>query len=192
MPISIAGSGAVTGASTLNGLSVPADAIAPALVLINKTDFSSVSTVSINNCFTSTYQNYKIIIDFANASADIGVNFRLRASGTDSSTGYYTASNYVTPGAAFLNWSGGTNQAQVFMGYVRDAGKPFHSYEIFSPALARETNAQMLVTDYDNGGLVGTIMWATHSVSSVFDGITIFPNSSTITGTIRIYGYRNA
>ena len=35
---------------------------ASSLVFINKTDFSAASSVSINDAFSSTYTNYKLIV----------------------------------------------------------------------------------------------------------------------------------
>ena len=74
------------------------------LVLISSTDFSAVASMSINNAFSSTYQNYKVLI-YADPSADVNIDFRFRASGTDNSNSNY---RYFMPNAAY-DGSGVTN-----------------------------------------------------------------------------------
>ena len=51
--------------------------------------FSGASSVSLNGCFTSAYQNYSIIVNDDSASATGYQLFRLRTNGTDNSTSNY-------------------------------------------------------------------------------------------------------
>ena len=57
------------------------------LVHINTTTFSAVSSVSVNNCFTSAYENY-LILGNVIGTAGTSIAARLRASGTDATTNY--------------------------------------------------------------------------------------------------------
>lgn len=186
MPISIAGSGAVTGASTLNGLTIPTDAIAPGLVLINRTDFTVASSVSVNNCFNSTYENYRVVI-YNTHTVETPLLLRLRASGVDSSASYYSKliySRYDGTGVfgdAVRNnsdnlWAGtgGTSRGLVI--------------DIERPALAADTWFQMVNGDNNAGSSGG----GRHGAATAYDGVTFYVTSGTITGTLRIYGYRNA
>jgi len=53
-----------------------------ALTYITSASPSGVSTISINNCFTSTYRNYLIVANLeATAAGGYQLNARLRASG---------------------------------------------------------------------------------------------------------------
>lgn len=192
MPVSVAGSGAITGASTLNGLSVPIDALAPGIVLINQTVFTTASSVSINSCFTSTYENYRILLNHT-GSANSWTNLRLRASGVDASGSNYNLqrlSSYSTTTASSTQAS----SAQLELNYsVTTAPPNVTQLDIFSPAVTQFTGFSGICSNNGNAGTPEMeIRGAYHGVASAYDGLTLFATTGTISGTIRIYGYRNA
>jgi hypothetical protein len=162
-------------------------AAASALTLTGSSDPSAVATVSINNCFSATYQNYLMTYDLVQSTAAI-LKLRLRVGGTDSSTGYSTSYIYQElAGAATAKVStGAANEAQIMQsaGSLTTIGQMF----VQRPFEAIATGAQMHHLGegtppgyYFSGGWV-------HSVTTSFDGLTVFPNSGTITGKIRVYG----
>jgi hypothetical protein len=51
--------------------------------------FTGVSSVSLNNCFSSTYNNYLIVPDNITQSTSSYMLFRLRTSGTDNTDNSY-------------------------------------------------------------------------------------------------------
>lgn len=53
--------------------------------------FTGVTTISVNGCFTSTYDNYVVQIIATGGAANLAQNIRLRVAGSDNST----ASSYV-------------------------------------------------------------------------------------------------
>ena len=75
IPTSVAGTGVTLGAA-------------------GKVTFSASTAVSVNGCFTSTYDNYLIVVDISATSANSIPQFRLRLAGTDASgaTDYYSNS----------------------------------------------------------------------------------------------------
>jgi len=177
MPISIAGSGAVTGASTLNGLTVPTDAIAPGLVHINTTTFNAVSSVSVNGVFSSTYNSYYILLT---RTAGSSTTMRMRSAGTDNSASSYELRGYyygasqgnenITTATSF-NISGGSGLAMA-------------SIVLTNPFLASNTFG----TGLFHAVTIGEAASIVHSVASSFDGLSIIGTS--ITGNISVYGYR--
>jgi hypothetical protein len=122
------------------------------------------------------------------------MRFRFRASGTDSSTGYYyalygnTSWTVNTVTATVASNSTDTNMGLVANASTRSMGALFVS----SPKLAiattwTENSVDGRTTDgavYMGGGI--------HSPATAYDGITIFPASGTVTCTIRVYGYKNS
>lgn len=190
MPISIAGSGAVTGASTLNGLTVPTDAIAPALVLVTSQTVSAASSVSVNNVFSSSYQNYRIVIN-ANMTANNNVLFRLRASGTDSTTSYYEQEHLYTG----TTTAGSRSSIGTAWNFVRiDNANLWNNaaYDIYGPNLARVTGG----TGSQNRNLSSTTISIMnqsllHDSTVAYDGFTLSVASGTFSGEFRLYGYRN-
>ena len=186
MPISVAGSGAITGTTTINGLTMPTDAIAPGLVLIASQTFSGAASVSFNNCFSSVYENYKIVARYVGTS-DVGMYFRLRSSGVDDSSTNYTRQRIVASNTTLSS--------------IRDLGNVYYltslnteenalTADIFAPFQTRSTTfiTQSL---YGNARADTFHTTGTHFVSSSFDGMSFIPSGGTFTGSIRVYGYRN-
>lgn len=191
MPISIAGSGAVTGASTLNGLTVPTDAIAPGIVLIASQSFSSASSISVNNCFSSTYDRYLLALSVTGTSATGYQYLRLRSSGVDSTTTYYGAmSGWRSSASTYTDAS--NNVSQFTLGTAANN----HSHwiiNIFNPALSNAlTNFSGTMSAIDGTSTYMCSIGGNHQTFAAYDGITVYPSSGTLSGSLKIYGYRNA
>lgn len=194
MPVSVTGAGAFTGATTINGLTMPTDAIAPGMVLINKTDFTTAASVSINNCFSSVYDNYKVLLSMSASSADVLVSMRLRASQVDQSTSNYNTMRIYqtsTTTASEAN-PGGTTQFPIMYSFTSYANQSACYYDVLSPYLAKPTHIMGGYFYTNSGGTAyQNLNQGLNWTNTQFDGFTIYPQSGTLSGTIRIYGYRN-
>jgi hypothetical protein len=162
----------------------------------NNVNFSNVSSVSLNDIFTSSYENYNIKIELSAISIDCGLRFRFRASGTDDSggnyIGAYPAISYLN--AAANNYSGAGATSHQFG--TADAGTSAHFYFsdiiINKPAVAVQTLHTLTFTAVlTPGGVTAGAGGGVHNNGSVFDGITFFPASGTFSGKVWVYGYRN-
>lgn len=158
------------------------------LDLITTQSFSAVSSVSINNCFTATYDNYVFTADVT-SSADTYLVMRLRANGSDdTNTSYKRWLGYGSSAPAFATLES-NNASTVFS--LSSSVEHSAVVNVFAPRLSQKTrvihNVAFHVT---NAGLMfgGGVFNATTS----FDGFTLFPNSGTITGTVSVYGYRKS
>lgn len=158
------------------------------LVYVTSTTFSA-STVSVNNCFTSTYKNYKVIIKASSASALYGY-VRMRVGGVDASGSGYAWGRWYY-GTASGNGGGyGTTYAHV--AEIGSLGS-YNVLEFFNPQAAADTHILSHSTQFDNGSFYGITHSGLHNVSTSYDGFTLFGNvSQTITGELWVYGYRNA
>jgi hypothetical protein len=154
--------------------------------------FSAASSVSLNSCFTSTYDNYKVVISYT-MSADSTLQLRMRAAGADNSAGTYGGfcRAYSLGGGAQSDlWAQVTTQTSVRIG-DGSSGKCRTSFEMMNPAIAENTffaNG----SQYDPNNTDAGIWYGAHTTATAFDGLTIFPASGTITGTIRVYAYQNS
>lgn len=180
------------GVSSGSGFATQADLLtAGGLVKITDSTFSAVSSVSINNCFTSTYRNYQIIVE---GSGSVGggafVDFRFRVSGADNSTSnYFYSYNTVDASSAETNVGAGS---QTFMRIGNAADLAFgFAITVTSPNVAATHTLNSLFSSA--GGSIGITGRAggSFTTSTSFDGFTLLPASGTITGTLRVYGYRN-
>ena len=167
-----------------------AAASASGLTLVSATTFSSVNAHSVNSCFTSTYRYYRILCDFTEAvSTNRTLNFRLRASGSDTTTNYtdilgimYNTNFDVATGGA----------GEVFLGDV-GAGTVLGHLEmtLFNPNGAAPTGYSHNLNGIKNTSLEGQIGSGVQTASTAFDGFTIYLSSENMSGTIKVYGYAN-
>ena len=160
----------------------------PGLVHIASSTFSAVSSFSINNCFTSTYDNYRIVGEFTGNTA-LGLNGRLRLAGSDASGSNYDV-NDLTMGASTVVDTQTNNTTSVNVGAGNTGRRSGFVLDVFSPAIAQETTFIGL-RSYPLDDIRGNVQFANHNLATAYDGITVFPNTGNVSGTIRIYGYRN-
>lgn len=167
----------------------PREASKGALVLINKTDFTSVRSVNIDNCFSTTYDHYRIMFDVTNMTG-VGdrLRFQLRSGGITTTSGYATNGFYWA-----LNGAGngleGTQSTYIVVGYSAGAsGWTQNSSDVFYPFVARPTGLLGMTVRSDAYAVTSSGL---QSGSTSFDGFAFSPlNAVNITGTIRVYGYR--
>jgi hypothetical protein len=170
---------------------IPGD---PGLAFITGTTFTTSTGVNVNNCFSSTYDSYRVMIDVTAFSTTLDMLMRLRVSGADNST-----TNYVrqvvygsgTTAAAVLN-TGQTSWTLLSTGSTNaDYGKM--SLDIFAPNLSRKTIVNQNQVSVDVSGnqyvLSGFLYFG---ATTVFDGFSLVPSTGNISGTVRVYGYRNS
>ena len=193
MPVSINGNGSVVGVTSVTGagmdLIVPTSVAGTGVTLSGgQVSFSAATTVSVNGCFTTAYDNYLLRFNGV-SSVDTNCSLRMRAAGSDNSASSYGYSLLQGVSAAASS-SQATGQTSVQIALINTEG--FHAaIDVYSPALAANTRFQ------SNGGKnTGTPYLAAflgfHAVASAFDGLTLLPASGNITGTLRIYGLRNS
>ena len=148
---------------------------------------TAVSSVTVSDVFSSTYDNYHISVSGGVTSTATGMRMTLGST----TTGYYSSGLYIaynsTSVVGFSTSNGG------FYGF-RYAGtnvitgatylqNPFASEETVFHSVIAETNTVGL-TVLRNGFLNNT---------TSYTAFTIAPDSGTFTGgTIRVYGYANS
>lgn len=169
--------------------------VAPAdtagLVLITSQSFSAQSSVSLNNCFTTTYDNYRIILDAQSPSANNYVDLRLRASSSDNSTSdyRYTIAYSGTTSATVTYQTIEENATKLRVSFLPSANVVSSvSFDIYSP---QNTD----FTRYAGNGSAATqaqFLGGMFVATTQFDGFTVYSEAaSTISGTVRVYGYRD-
>lgn len=174
IPTSVAGTGVVVNAA-------------------GQVTFTASSAVNVNGCFTSTFDNYLIVINSPTASVANSLNFRLRLAGADDSTANYDSQSTNSAGAtvsAFQNLAGTSFGIDGVVATIKDA-------ELFliSPAVAQPTRGESRFKSTANPATaVATAkkeMLLLHRSSTAFDGFSLIVSAGTITGNLRIYGYNN-
>jgi hypothetical protein len=142
-----------------------------------------------HNVFSSTYQNYRIVLNAVGTHADptsAGLTLRLRVGGVDNSANSYDFMQMLRNDGAFVSSMNTATSSQIaFMGDRRMSSV----VDVFSPAEAAFTN--FVVNQFSkgtantNGGLLSGI----HIVATAYDGFTMISGAGTMTGTVSVYGY---
>lgn len=171
--------------TTSTGLKWAAPASTGALSLITAQTFTGSSTIQFNNCFSSTYQNYKILVTGL-TSTNTTLQMRFRKSGTDNTTNAYETRilGGVSPSTAWNLFSSGSASSSCF-------GFEFTFLDPLATGFPKMLyNGIGLATGLNGQGAAGGAFFD-GSISGGYDGFSIILGTGTFTGTIRIYGFSN-
>jgi hypothetical protein len=162
------------------------------VTLISSTTLAT-GTTSVNNCFSATYMNYMIVLSNASASAQASLSFKFRASGTDSSTGYYAVGIEPTYSAGTYASRTASNATAVLAPIVQIQTTEKSGGQMFvqQPFEAATTSFQYLSADCNTAR--GTCSGSGfHNVATAYDGFSLILSTGTwSTGTVKVYGLAN-
>ena len=156
------------------------------LTLINTISFSAVSSAAFpNGTFSSTYDNYRLIIN-CTGSTGLTIQARLRVAGVDNTASVYVrqrleaaSSSVTTDSATTTLWDDFGRAATVLRTLSGD---------IFSPFTATPTTFTTTYTA-GNSGAPFTTTVGNHSANTSFDSLNLICSSGNFTGTASMYGY---
>jgi hypothetical protein len=155
------------------------------LVLLSTTTIgSAVSSVTVNNAFSATYENYQILIsDGVGSTNSMPISFRLTGI-TNSNYGNLIYSNFASGSVISLGIS---NTANISYAGLANTSSINMQLQINSPFLPKFKLVSTSFIDANNSGR-GTYQINSTTSSS---GFTLTPNGGTLTGgTIKVYGYK--
>jgi hypothetical protein len=160
------------------------------LTKITSSTFSAVSSVSVNNCFSSTYDHYRIIVE-ASASAAQDIAQRWRVSGSDNTSSIYDYGYVYVTGTAGPTRASANNATSNSWAYNGTGEPSYISVDVYYPfSSARQTGFTGLSVSYESDSSANYI-GGNHNSNASFDGFTLFPKTSgTITGKVTVYGYQ--
>ena len=178
-----------TGLQSYNGTSWVTWGTAPStggLELITaQTIGSAVSSVTVSNVFSSTYDNYKILVTPGTASTSLELALTLGAT----TTGYYWGFRGTSYANASASSAAANGASFVFAQTSTDAFGA--SAELIAPNLAKKTIYYNSYLDTNTNGAAGTIYGFLNNTTA-YTAFTITCSTGNITGgTIRVYGYKN-
>ena len=167
--------------------------VTPGLVCVKaETAFTTSSSITADNVFTSSYTNYLLQIRMT-SSTNTSSRLRLRVGGVAASGANY---NYQRLQANSTTVAGLRESSITYFDLEAVNGAFFTTdvIQFFAPALAEPTNITMF-QDLSNGAYTSpilTIHAGNHTVATAYDGFEFFPVSGTFTGTYTVYGYGKA
>jgi hypothetical protein len=157
----------------------------------SKTWTSTSAAQQIDNCFTSTYDNYRIVYyAIGSTTGNDFVNFRLVDGTSPVTTSIYYYGSIISNTGAAPSSSWGV-QTSWRVGLIGDNASQF-SLDLCNPQAAAKT----IGTSTFFGSSVNDAYFGSYSVlvnnTTQYEGLTIYPGAGTWAGTITVYGYRKA
>ena len=163
-------------------------------VLITAQTFSASSGVNVNSVFTSTYNNYKVIVNVTSTSTSNDFYLRLRASGSDNtnSTYQYTGVNtysdidtiYIQRGNSATSFDRSGNAASA------DDGATNMIYEFLNPQASIRTGLTYHCISSDGSRVIYDSGSGIFDNTTSFDGFSLIVDTGNITGKVYVYGYK--
>ena len=149
--------------------------------------FSSCATLSLNGVFSADYDNYMIVKRDKSDTGNNAIYVRLRLSGTDATGANYNH-QYIAANGTTASGLGTTSDTFCRFGNT-DTLESGDVAVVYGPALSQPTAFR----NTSVGGFSSAVIVdfsSTHSLSTSYDGITIYPVSGNFTGRIAVYGMR--
>jgi hypothetical protein len=150
---------------------------------------SAVSSVTVSDAFSSTFDNYLITIQIENSSS-LGPYLTLALGA--STTGYYygaVLSRYSDGNVVGTNTNNGSKWDR--LGPLSSSLGGAHTYKVLQPYLTEATFIEGSYTDPSTGGRGGGGS-GFHNSATSYSSFIVGVSVGTITGgTIRVYGYNN-
>lgn len=155
--------------------------------------FSAASSVSLNDVFNNTYENYQVVIRLTAAGADLsGVLFRFRVSGSDNTTSNYNKIAWYAGSDNSSGLNNSINATSYSLGTMDTSTPTMQTHQLLI-SLPYATDYTTITNPSTTRASSGTHYTNIESVyfnaTTSFTGFSIFPNTSTITGSVSVYGY---
>ena len=146
----------------------------------------TTSSNSVNNCFTATYTNYKIVA-FMTTGGTSSFSFRLRVGGVDTSGSLYNYQRTQTGGTTMTATR--TTAAAEWLASSPVTGLNYFEWTIYRPAVAATTAAILYMGREVSSTIDSDFYSLGHNAATAFDGFT-FGYGSTATGSLSVYGLK--
>jgi hypothetical protein len=139
--------------------------------------FSAVSSVSLNDVFSATYNNYL-------------VNMRMRVSGSDNSSTNYTRSSIFQNNTTISGQLISSETSFRGIAQMRSGQENFSQFTVINPFASQHTTLIQDSTDQvGTANLTQTRRMHTMTVTTSYTGFTVIAASGNITGSVSVYGY---
>jgi hypothetical protein len=161
-----------------------------AFVFIKSQSFSSAASVAVTDAFSASYSAYEIVFTSLSGSTAAGLTAQMRSgASTESSSNYriqQLTSTSTTVSSARQAASSGWNLFGLYS--TLNSGASF--IRVLKPFEAQRTS-YINYSLYQGGASIETYQSVGDlATSTSYDGLTLTPNSGTISGKISIYGLR--
>jgi hypothetical protein len=164
------------------------------LVYITTGTATSGTTLNITSCFSSTYDNYRVLISNYLPTGGAALTVQL-GTGSALASGYYWAGVYVSAYTASptVTGYGGANVNQYETHLVGDGTNASGgNLEIYSPNLAVRTSIMTQSVDARTGANPRIAITGFQNTNTQFTSLHLTSGATISNLTVTVYGYRKA
>lgn len=163
------------------------------ITLLSSVSFTAVTSVTVDNVFTSNYENYLIKFTSNQNTATGSHQMRLRAAGVDNTSGFYGGGvqNYQNSNTLYSYRMNGAAEYTVG-GNTLSVGVAAFELNLYAPQRNVLTRTGHKGVGDDASGTFSHYLDTWYNGTTQFDGIKILTTGGTFTRNIRIYGLRNS
>jgi hypothetical protein len=156
--------------------------------LVNSTTFTTAGSVSLNNVFSSAYDNYKIVINALTSNNPQNLTLRMRSGGTDNTAlEYRFGTMFVGAGTnQAFSTNNNTSSTEWILGTSQGATGMTTEVAVNRPFLSEMTSFRSV-----SAGSFLMVSGGQMTVTPSYDGFTLRVDSGNMTGKLRVYGLRN-
>ena len=166
---------------------VPATTTAGLELISSTTIGSGVSSVTVSNAFSSTYDNYRLVISGGAGSTNNYLNMQMGAT----TTGYYAWGVSGTYNSNTVTGDGESNVANFRYVAAYSTNSIWGVVDLSGPNLAKNTHYNAAIS---LSNTIDAALWYNGYLADTtqYTGFTLLAISGTITGgTVKVYGYKN-
>ena len=160
------------------------------LVYITNTTLSAAATISVNNCFSSTYDNYKIILTEISPSIQNDIRFSFSTGGTINSTSNYWMSNTFISGTS-ISVNEESSQTSFRCTFTSGGSNSYAWLEVVDPFRTANTYVLEQGLGYA-GAIINRNFVGFFNTTTSFDGFKLSVASGTVSAKVNVFGYRKA
>lgn len=162
----------------------------PGLVHIVTATGSGVAAINIDDCFTSTFNDYRIIFSGRPVNADTLVTMRLRNSGSNNSTTNYFHQRWEADGPSIAGARVSSTNSWFFLRRFANNAENAATIDVFNPQNAKKSVGIVNNTSALNGVHISNIACIFNATTS-FDGFSLLCSGNFNSATVKVFGYRN-
>ena len=173
------------GATAMENIATQVDS-KTGLIVMSSQSFTAVSSLTIDGCFTSTFRNYRLVINIVGSSNGANLIGQLRSSGSTDTSANYNRNGWYYVGATFDDLSS-TSQTGMYLGAWSTTAYSPITLDIIVPNEATTTRVLHNAAQSDSNLLLNLHHYI--NTSTAYDGIHLAPSAGNMSGHIGIYAY---
>jgi hypothetical protein len=158
------------------------------LYLVTTVTPTPSTVLAIDDCFTSDYSNYTIIVTPVALASTGDINLRLRSGGSPNNANYYMANLFVENTSVSALAENNTGSWRVMNIGTTTTTINSLKFDLYGPAVVANTRYQMNSEAWSGTTIRYRSGVGFHDSGNAFDGFELVA-SSNITATISVYGY---